>query len=82
MAKNGEKSDWKEFLWNPRTREFLGRTASSWGKCCPATAMQQTGSPGSVTGLCHSGFPPPKGSLRCWKREMSVCNHDMNFDPA
>ncbi|XP_005922175.1 sodium/potassium-transporting ATPase subunit beta-2b isoform X1 [Haplochromis burtoni] len=31
MAKDGEKSDWKEFLWNPRTREFLGRTASSWG---------------------------------------------------
>ncbi|XP_030601620.1 sodium/potassium-transporting ATPase subunit beta-2b isoform X2 [Archocentrus centrarchus] len=31
MAKDGEKGDWKEFLWNPRTREFLGRTASSWG---------------------------------------------------
>uniref|UniRef100_A0A087XJD8 Sodium/potassium-transporting ATPase subunit beta n=2 Tax=Poecilia formosa TaxID=48698 RepID=A0A087XJD8_POEFO len=31
MAKDGEKSEWKEFLWNPRTREFLGRTASSWG---------------------------------------------------
>lgn len=31
MAKDGEKGEWKEFLWNPRTREFLGRTASSWG---------------------------------------------------
>uniref|UniRef100_A0A8C4P1E6 Sodium/potassium-transporting ATPase subunit beta n=1 Tax=Dicentrarchus labrax TaxID=13489 RepID=A0A8C4P1E6_DICLA len=31
MAKDGEKSEWKEFIWNPRTREFLGRTASSWG---------------------------------------------------
>ncbi|KAG7515624.1 hypothetical protein JOB18_012382 [Solea senegalensis] len=31
MAKDGEKGDWKEFIWNPRTREFLGRTASSWG---------------------------------------------------
>uniref|UniRef100_A0A1A7W8V8 Sodium/potassium-transporting ATPase subunit beta n=1 Tax=Iconisemion striatum TaxID=60296 RepID=A0A1A7W8V8_9TELE len=31
MAKDGEKSDWKDFVWNPRTREFLGRTASSWG---------------------------------------------------
>ncbi|XP_069002754.1 sodium/potassium-transporting ATPase subunit beta-2b [Embiotoca jacksoni] len=31
MAKDGEKSEWKEYVWNPRTREFLGRTASSWG---------------------------------------------------
>ncbi|KAM8835977.1 sodium/potassium-transporting ATPase subunit beta-2b isoform 1-T1 [Synchiropus picturatus] len=31
MAKDGEKSEWKEYIWNPRTREFLGRTASSWG---------------------------------------------------
>uniref|UniRef100_A0A674PCZ7 Sodium/potassium-transporting ATPase subunit beta n=1 Tax=Takifugu rubripes TaxID=31033 RepID=A0A674PCZ7_TAKRU len=31
MAKDGEKGGWKEYIWNPRTREFLGRTASSWG---------------------------------------------------
>ncbi|KAJ8338140.1 hypothetical protein SKAU_G00371060 [Synaphobranchus kaupii] len=38
MAKDGEKKtcgqvmdEWKEFFWNPRTHEFLGRTASSWG---------------------------------------------------
>ncbi|XP_060768405.1 sodium/potassium-transporting ATPase subunit beta-2b [Neoarius graeffei] len=31
MAKDGNKSQWKEFFWNPRTREFCGRTASSWG---------------------------------------------------
>ncbi|XP_018589166.1 sodium/potassium-transporting ATPase subunit beta-2a [Scleropages formosus] len=37
MAKDAEKSsgaeadDWKEFVWNPRTHQFLGRTASSWG---------------------------------------------------
>lgn len=30
MAKD-EKNGWKETIWNPRTREFLGRTASSWG---------------------------------------------------
>ncbi|KAJ8342191.1 hypothetical protein SKAU_G00321190 [Synaphobranchus kaupii] len=23
--------EWKEFVWNPRTHEFLGRTATSWG---------------------------------------------------
>ncbi|XP_051535007.1 sodium/potassium-transporting ATPase subunit beta-2-like isoform X1 [Myxocyprinus asiaticus] len=31
MAKDGKKSEWKEFIWNPSTREFCGRTASSWG---------------------------------------------------
>ncbi|KAI1898774.1 hypothetical protein AGOR_G00075830 [Albula goreensis] len=38
MAKDSEKktcgqvmSEWKEFFWNPRTHELLGRTASSWG---------------------------------------------------
>ncbi|KAM8881308.1 sodium/potassium-transporting ATPase subunit beta-2-like isoform 2-T2 [Synchiropus picturatus] len=24
-------SDWREFFWNPRTHELLGRTAASWG---------------------------------------------------
>ncbi|KPP64630.1 sodium potassium enzyme subunit beta 2-like [Scleropages formosus] len=23
--------EWKQFMWNPRTHELLGRTASSWG---------------------------------------------------
>ncbi|KAA0717265.1 Sodium/potassium-transporting ATPase subunit beta-2 [Triplophysa tibetana] len=31
MAKDEKKSEWKEFFWNPRTGEFCGRTASSWG---------------------------------------------------
>ncbi|KAL1249180.1 hypothetical protein QQF64_020185 [Cirrhinus molitorella] len=34
MAKEEEKKEsgeWKEFFWNPRTHELLGRTASSWG---------------------------------------------------
>ncbi|XP_071030719.1 sodium/potassium-transporting ATPase subunit beta-2-like isoform X1 [Oncorhynchus clarkii lewisi] len=31
MAKDAEKSTWKDFIWNSRTREFCGRTGSSWG---------------------------------------------------
>ncbi|XP_062391561.1 sodium/potassium-transporting ATPase subunit beta-2b isoform X2 [Sardina pilchardus] len=31
MAKDDGKGGWKESIWNPRTKEFLGRTASSWG---------------------------------------------------
>ncbi|XP_065122989.2 sodium/potassium-transporting ATPase subunit beta-2b [Paramisgurnus dabryanus] len=31
MAKDDKKDGWKEFFWNPRTREFCGRTAGSWG---------------------------------------------------
>lgn len=34
MAKEEEKKEsgeWREFFWNPRTHELLGRTASSWG---------------------------------------------------
>ncbi|XP_063043427.1 sodium/potassium-transporting ATPase subunit beta-2a [Engraulis encrasicolus] len=34
MAKEDDKGGnggWKEFFWNPRTHEVMGRTASSWG---------------------------------------------------
>lgn len=62
MSKDGEKSGWKEYIWNPRTREFLGRTASSWGEYSPATAMQQT--QGSVNGSWPLALKPsPKAPL-------------------
>ncbi|TRY64771.1 hypothetical protein DNTS_027667, partial [Danionella cerebrum] len=35
MAKEDEKKEsgqWKDFFWNPRTHELLGRTAGSWGE--------------------------------------------------
>uniref|UniRef100_A0A671N555 Sodium/potassium-transporting ATPase subunit beta-2 n=1 Tax=Sinocyclocheilus anshuiensis TaxID=1608454 RepID=A0A671N555_9TELE len=44
MAKEDEKKEtgeWKEFFWNPRTHELLGRTASSWGECPPVCMMIQ-----------------------------------------
>uniref|UniRef100_A0A4W4FMB8 Sodium/potassium-transporting ATPase subunit beta n=1 Tax=Electrophorus electricus TaxID=8005 RepID=A0A4W4FMB8_ELEEL len=31
MAKDDKKNEWQDFIWNPRTREFCGRTGSSWG---------------------------------------------------
>ncbi|XP_063058580.1 sodium/potassium-transporting ATPase subunit beta-2b [Engraulis encrasicolus] len=31
MAKDEHKGGWKESIWNSRTGEFFGRTASSWG---------------------------------------------------
>lgn len=37
-----KKESWKDFIYNPGTREFLGRTASSWGK-----------TRGKETGVCR-----------------------------
>ncbi|XP_027900764.1 sodium/potassium-transporting ATPase subunit beta-3-like [Xiphophorus couchianus] len=31
QKKEEKKESWKDFIYNPRTGEFLGRTASSWG---------------------------------------------------
>ncbi|CAJ1066437.1 sodium/potassium-transporting ATPase subunit beta-3-like [Xyrichtys novacula] len=30
-SKKEKKDSWKDFIYNPRTGEFMGRTASSWG---------------------------------------------------
>lgn len=34
-ANKENTSSWKDSLYNPRTGELLGRTASSWGKDPP-----------------------------------------------
>lgn len=31
-------SDWRDFFWNPRTHELLGRTGTSWGECAAQRA--------------------------------------------
>lgn len=31
LEEKKESAGWKEYIWNPRTHELLGRTASSWG---------------------------------------------------
>lgn len=35
QKKEEKNESWKDFIYNPRTGEFLGRTASSWGKRRP-----------------------------------------------
>lgn len=32
--KEKKKESWTDFIYNPRSGEFLGRTCSSWGEFC------------------------------------------------
>lgn len=71
MAKDGEKGQWKEFIWNPRTREFLGRTASSWGEY-GIIQLQQ----------CSKHGPQalkPFLNVQQGTSEITVCNYNINF---
>lgn len=49
--KKEEKESWGDFIYNPRTGEFLGRTASSWGKTSGSGAQRGARSVGSGAGL-------------------------------
>lgn len=49
--KEEEKESWGDFIYNPRTGEFLGRTASSWGKTGGSAAQRGARSVGSRAGL-------------------------------
>ncbi|KAK2101634.1 hypothetical protein P7K49_019300 [Saguinus oedipus] len=66
-------AEWKLFIYNPTTGEFLGRTAKSWGELaaagCPGRAAVR-GVPGGVggNGKARGGFPrrgprPPDPNL-------------------
>lgn len=37
-ASKENTSSWKDSIYNPRTGELLGRTASSWGKDTPPSS--------------------------------------------
>uniref|UniRef100_A0A673N4N2 Sodium/potassium-transporting ATPase subunit beta n=1 Tax=Sinocyclocheilus rhinocerous TaxID=307959 RepID=A0A673N4N2_9TELE len=60
MAKDDEKKEsgeWKEFFWNPRTHELLGRTASSWGECALCKALDLTAARDSGMMIRPKGDP-------------------------
>lgn len=40
-ANKENTSSWKDSIYNPRTGELLGRTATSWGKDPRYTAVNQ-----------------------------------------
>lgn len=57
--KEKKKESWKDFIYNPGTGEFLGRTASSWGKTggleTGGESAERSGSVGpGPAGLCQS----------------------------
>lgn len=60
MSKDAKKpfrqsmAEWRQFIYNPNSGEFLGRTAKSWGKGCKAE-----GSRGGRDRTSPSE-PPPK----------------------
>lgn len=54
----------KLFLWNPKTSECFGRTASSWGECC---AKKGNNSHRTGAGYINRHYVPDSISVRTRK---------------
>lgn len=50
-ANKENTSSWKDSIYNPRTGELLGRTATSWGKDPPFIQQSVRGYALTFTGL-------------------------------
>lgn len=57
--KEEKKESWKDFIYNPGTGEFLGRTASSWGK---TGGLERGGESAEMSG---SAGPGPTSLCQC-----------------
>ncbi|KTF83059.1 hypothetical protein cypCar_00031612 [Cyprinus carpio] len=82
MAKDDEKKEsgeWKEFFWNPRTHELLGRTASSWGECALYKALDLTAARDSGP---DSLFYPGLLDKYTFLAAACFCHSPCNGDPA
>lgn len=66
-ANKENTSSWKDSIYNPRTGEVLGRTASSWGKDPPPTPplfSSVLGDALTFTALPPNLPPPPIPHMR------------------
>lgn len=72
-ANKENTSSWKDSIYNPRTGELLGRTASSWGKDPPPLFSSVLGDALTFTALPPNLTPPPIPRIRCYFEWSLLC---------